>query len=203
MYRGERVNSISHLVGAALAVAALVLLIVWSAGEDGWRLASALVYGITLFLLFLFSTLFHSFRGRTKAVFHRFDHIGIYLLIAGTYTPYCLVVLREDKGWLIFGIVWGIALLGITFKAVFGPRYQTASTLLYLAAGWTILIDISAVYARLSFGGFFWLLLGGVLYTVGAFFFSYEKMPRNHELWHFFVLAAAVCHFVSIFFHVL
>lgn len=203
MYRGERINSISHLVGASLALVGLVLLAVFSAvSQDAWKLTSALVYGLTLFLMFLFSTLFHSLRGTPKVVFQRLDHVAIYWLIAGTYTPYCLVTLREERGWLLFGIVWGIAVLGTLFKSVFGPRYSHASTLLYLAAGWTILLDISALYQRMDPAGFAWLLVGGVLYTIGAVFYVSDKIPRNHEVWHFFVLAAAVCHCVSILVYV-
>lgn len=199
MFPGERINSISHLVGAALAlVGMMVLLIVSGLSRDGWKIGSALVYGLALVLMFLFSTLYHSFRGTPKVVFHRFDHIGIYLLIAGTYTPYCLVVLREHSGWLIFGIVWGVAVVGIVFKSVFGPRYNLASTILYVAAGWTILLDLGTLRALMPPAGFGWLVAGGVLYTVGAVFYLRDQMPRNHEVWHFFVLGAALCHFVSI-----
>jgi len=181
----------------------LVLLAVFSAlSHDAWKLTSALVYGLTLFLMFLFSTLFHSLRGPSKAVVRRLDHVAIYWLIAGTYTPYCLVVLREERGWLVLGIVLSVALVGTVFKSVFGPRYDAWSTLLYLAAGWTILIDISALQARMDPAGFAWLVLGGVLYTIGAVFYVWKRLPRHHEVWHFFVLAAAACHCVSILVYV-
>ena len=203
MYRGELTNSISHLVGAVLAFAGMVLLTVFSAfSHDPWKLGSALVYGLTLLLMFVFSTLYHSLRGTPKAVFQRFDHISIYLLIAGTYTPYCLVVLREDTGWTILAIVWSVALFGTVFKSVFGARFTRASTLLYVAAGWTILPELDTLRARLDPTGFALLVAGGVLYTAGAVFYLRERMPWSHEIWHFFVLAAAGCHFMSVLLYV-
>jgi hemolysin III len=203
VYRGERINSISHLVGASLAFPGMIVLIVFSAlSEDPWKLAGGLVYGVTLLMLFVFSTLFHSLQGTAKLVFQRFDHIAIYWLIAGTYTPYCLVTLRQDRGWLLFGIVWGVALVGTVFKSIFGPRFQAVSTALYVACGWTILLDLSALRVQLAPAGLAWLFAGGVLYTVGAVFFMSRGLPRNHEIWHFFVLAAAVCHYVSVLFYV-
>ena len=199
MYRGERINSISHLVGAALAFVGLMLLAVSSAStHDGWKVASALVYGLTLLVMFLFSTLFHSLRGRAKAVFRKLDHVAIYWLIAGTYTPFCLVTLRESRGWLILGIVWGIAVVGTILKSVFGAGHASWSTLLYLIAGWTIVVDISNLHRLIEPAGFAWLVAGGVLYTIGAGFYVWKRMPRHHEVWHFFVLAAAACHCVSI-----
>ncbi len=204
MYKGEKINSISHLVGASLALVGMVVLIVFAAlSGNGWKLGSAITYGLCLFLMFLFSTLYHSFRGTPKAVFQRFDHIGIYLLIAGTYTPFCLVTLRDSAGPRIFFVVWSVAIFGITFKSIFGPRYNLISTLLYVACGWTIALDLGTLLERFTGPGFYWLLAGGLLYTVGAFFFLKDSLPRNHEVWHFFVLAAAACHFVSVFFFVL
>ncbi len=204
MYKGEKINSISHLVGASLALVGMVLLIVFaSLTGDPWKIGSAIVYGLSLFLMFLFSTLYHSFRGTAKVVFQRLDHVGIYLLIAGTYTPYCLLVLRESAGFRVLIAVWSIAAFGIAFKSVFGPRFNLVSTLLYVACGWTIVIDFSALLENFGGAGFYWLLSGGLLYTVGAFFFLNDSIRRNHEIWHFFVLAAAACHFVSVFFFVL
>ena len=204
MYKGEKLNSISHLVGASLALIGMVVLIVFAARTgNGWKLAGAITYGVCLFLMFLFSTLYHSLRGTPKHVFQRFDHIGIYLLIAGTYTPYCLVTLRDSAGPYILATVWSVAVFGIAFKGVFGARFNVVSTLLYVACGWTIALDFTTVLERFTGPGFYWLLGGGVLYTGGAFFFLKDSIPRNHEIWHFFVLAAAACHFVSVFFYVL
>lgn len=197
-------NAITHLVGAAFGLVGMVVVVVLAAiGGDGWKLASALVYGLTLFLLFLFSTLFHSFRGTSKAVFHRFDHIGIYLLIAGTYTPYCLVTLRDGWGFVILSVVWGIAICGIVFKSIWGARYGAASTALYLVSGWIIALDIGTLRERLPGAGFGWLLSGGLLYSMGVYFFANPRIPFHHEIWHLFVLAAAGCHYVSILFYVL
>lgn len=204
MYKGEKLNSISHLVGAVFALAGWVVLIVFaSLTGDAYKIVSATVYGLCLFLMFLFSTLYHSFRGGPKKVFQIFDHIAIFLLIAGTYTPYCLVPLRETSGWLIFGLVWSLAAVGISFKAVFGERWNLVSTIFYLICGWTIVIDIPGIQAALPPAGFAWLFAGGLIYSAGAFFFLYERIPRNHEIWHFFIIAAAACHYVSVFFYVI
>ena len=204
MYNDEKLSAISHLVGAALALAGMVLLVVYASSTgDRWKIASVTVYGACLFLMFLFSTLYHSFRGTTKDVFQRLDHIGIFLLIAGTYTPYTLILMRETSGFLILGLVWGLAVCGITFKAVFGPRYNTVTTLFYLLCGWTIAIDFTGLRQALSDEAFYWLAAGGLIYTGGAFFYLKEDLPRSHEIWHFLVLAAAVCHFISIFFFII
>lgn len=204
MYPGERINAITHLVGAALGLVGMVLVIVLAAvGGDGWKLASALVYGLSLFLLFLFSTLYHSLQGTEKVVFQRFDHIGIFLLIAGTYTPYCLVTLRDRWGFVLFGIVWGLALGGIVLKSIWGARWSAASTAVYLLMGWIIVLDIGALKERLPGAGFAWLLLGGLLYSVGVVFFANPRIPFHHQIWHLFVLAAATCHYVSIVFYVI
>ena len=204
MYKGEKLNAISHLVGAALALIGMVLLVVFaSLTGDHWKIASVTIYGACLFLMFLFSTLYHSFRGKTRDVFQRLDHIGIFLLIAGTYTPYTLILMRETSGFLILGLVWGLAVCGITFKSIYGSRYNTVTTLFYLLCGWTIALDFTGVRQALPDAGFYWLAAGGLIYTGGAFFYLKESLPRNHEIWHFFVLAAAVCHFISIFFFVI
>lgn len=204
MYKGEKINSISHLVGASFALIGWVVLIVFASFTgDAYKIVSAVVYGLCLFLMFLFSTLYHSFQGGPKKVFQVFDHIAIFLLIAGTYTPYCLVPLRDTSGWLIFGLVWSLAAVGITFKAVFGQKWNIVSTLFYLICGWTIAIDIPGIQATLPSAGFAWLVAGGLIYSAGAFFFLYDRIPRNHEIWHFLIIAAATCHYISVFFYVL
>lgn len=205
MYKGEKLNSISHLVGAVLALAAMVLLIVFSSlTGDVWKIVSCTIYGFTLFLMFLMSTLYHSLKGKAKNVFRIFDHISIYLLIAGTYTPFCLVVLRPSLGWWIFGAVWGVAVFGVIFKSIMVDRFELISTLLYVLAGWTIIVDISYVLEVFPWWGLFWVAAGGVFYTVGAIFFMMdEKLPRNHEIWHFMILAASACQFVSVFYYII
>ncbi|MCB1174411.1 MAG: hemolysin III family protein [Leptospiraceae bacterium] len=204
MYKGEKINSISHLVGAALSLGGWVVLIVFaSLTGDPWKIVSATIYGLTLFLMFLFSTLYHSLRGKAKYVFRILDHSAIYLLIAGTYTPFCFTILRESSGWWIFGIVWGLAVAGIVFKSMFVEKYETASTLLYVLMGWTILIDIHTVWTTLPIGGLAFLIAGGALYTIGAIFFMLDNvMPRNHEVWHFFILVAATAHYMGILFYI-
>ena len=207
MYKGERINSISHLVGASLSLIAWGLLIGFSSYTgDPWKIVSATVYGFSLFFLYLNSTLYHSFKkdSTAKKVFQRFDHISVYILIAGSYTPYTLVVLRQDMGWIIFGIVWGIALVGTIFKSIWGgEKFNLISTLFYLLAGWAIVLDIKNVYLKLPQEGFVWLFAGGISYTVGAIFYLKENIPRNHEVWHFFVLIGSICQFISIFFYVI
>ena len=204
MYKGEKINSISHLVGASLSLAALVLLVIKGVESgDSYKLTSAIIYGIGQFLMFLFSTLYHSFKGTPKAVFQRFDHIGIFLLIAGTYTPFTLVLMRETSGTMILSVVWGLAAFGITFKAVFGPRYNLVSTLFYLLCGWAIALDIPGLRASLSGPAMNWLIAGGLVYSLGAIFYLKDSLPRNHEIWHFFVMGAAMCHFAGIYFYVL
>jgi hemolysin III len=204
MYKGEKINSISHLVGAVLSLAGWVLLIVFSSlTGDPWKIVGCTVYGFTLFFMYLSSTLYHSLRGKAKRVFHIFDHISIYFLIAGSYTPLALVTLRGTIGWVIFGLVWGIAAIGIFIKSMWTGEFDRISTMFYLLAGWTILIDITELYEKFPRLGFYWIFAGGVLYTVGALFYLRDSMPRNHEIWHFFVLGASLCHFVAVFFYLI
>ena len=204
MYKGEKINSISHLVGASLALIGWILLIVFAGFTgDPWKIVSASIYGLCLFLMFFFSTMYHSFQGTPKKIFQIFDHIAIFLLIAGTYTPFTLVLMRNGMGWWIFGLVWGLAAVGITFKAVFGMRYNLVSTIFYVICGWTIALDIGSLTAALPFAGVAWLIAGGAIYTVGAFFYLKDNMRRNHEIWHFFIMFAAIAHYICVFFYVI
>ncbi|MBP7280944.1 MAG: hemolysin III family protein [Leptospiraceae bacterium] len=204
MYKGEKINSISHLVGASLSLVGWILLIIFSSlTGDPWKIVGCTIYGFSLFFMYLFSTLYHSFKGRAKTVFQIFDHIAIYILIAGTYTPITLVTLRGKMGWIIFGLVWGIALVGTIFKTVWTGKSDRISTAFYVLAGWTILLDITELYEKFPRDGFYWIFAGGVLYTVGAFFYLKDSMRRNHEIWHFFVLFASICHYVAIFFYLI
>lgn len=204
MYKGEKINSISHLVGASLSLIGWVLLIIFSSlTGDPWKIVSCTIYGFCLFILYLSSTLYHSLQGKAKSVFQIFDHISIYLLIAGSYTPLTLVTLRGTMGWIIFGLVWGVTIIGIIFKAIWTGKFDTLSTAFYVLAGWTILLDISELYKVFPRHGFYWIFSGGVLYTVGALFYLKESIPRNHEIWHFFVLAASICHYIAIFFYLI
>jgi hemolysin III len=204
MYKGEKINSITHLVGAALALPAVIVLIVmaFSIG-DTVKIVSISIYGFTLFILYLFSTLYHSFRGTAKTVFQRFDHIGIFLLIAGTYTPFTLITLHGLWGWSIFGFVWGLAVFGITMVAIFGERVSWLRLILYVVMGWCIVVAMKPLTDSMNSSGLAWLMAGGLFYTVGIIFYAWKGLPRGHEIWHFFVLAGSLCHFITISLYVL
>lgn len=205
MYHGERFNSISHLVGAALALAALVVLVVFASLQgDPWKIVSFSIYGTTLFLLYTFSTLYHSLHGRAKIIFQKLDHAAIYLLIAGSYTPFTLVTLRGAWGWSLFGIVWGLAIVGIVLDSLHrnGPRiYQMV---IYLLMGWVVLVALYPLLQNLPTGGLILLVFGGLCYTGGMVFYALdEKMNHAHGIWHLFVLAGSVSHFLAIYLYVL
>jgi hemolysin III len=204
MYYGERLNSISHLVGAALALIGLgALLAVAIASGDPWRIVSYSVFGATLVLLYTISTLYHSFRPPgLKRLFRILDHISIYLLIAGTYTPFMLVTLRHNSGWPIMGVVWTAALLGILSEIFLSGRaVKIGQLLIYLGMGWACAYDFDTLRAALPEAGFLWLLLGGLAYTGGILFYVLDKLGKlshSHGIWHLFVLAGSFCHYVSI-----
>lgn len=205
MYHGERFNSITHLVGAALALAALVVLVVFASLQgDPWKIVSFSIYGTTLFLLYTFSTLYHSLHGRAKIIFQKLDHAAIYLLIAGSYTPFTLVTLRGAWGWSLFGIVWGLAIVGIVLDSLHrnGPRiYQMV---IYLLMGWVVLVALYPLLQNLPTGGLILLVFGGLCYTGGMVFYALdEKMNHAHGIWHLFVLAGSVSHFLAIYHYVL
>lgn len=199
--KGEEIaNAITHGVGAAFAIAALVLLIVFSVLRGSvWHVVSFAIFGATLVILYMESTLYHSITNkRAKRLFRKFDHMSIFLLIAGTYTPYCLTILRGTIGWVMFGIVWGSTVVGIVLKAFLTGKKDVLSTILYIVMGWLIVIAIKKMYLAMTFGGFVFLVVGGVLYTVGAVFYSFDKLKFNHGIWHLFVIAGSVCHFFSV-----
>jgi hemolysin III len=204
MYYGERLNSISHLVGAVLALVGLgALLTVGLRSGDPWVLGSFTVFGLTMVLLYTMSTLYHSFHPPgLKKLFQLFDHIAIYLLIAGTYTPYMLVSLRHGNGIPIMGVVWGLAALGILSEVFLsGKAVKVGQIVIYLAMGWACSLDMGHLRASLSDTAFDWLLAGGVAYTGGVVFYVLDKMGRlnhAHGIWHMFVLIGSMCHFVSI-----
>ncbi|HDY82408.1 MAG: hemolysin III family protein [Gammaproteobacteria bacterium] len=204
MYYGEKLNSISHLIGAAFALIGLgSLLTVGIQSGDPWIITSFSVFGFTLVLLYTMSTLYHSFHPPgLKRLFQLFDHIAIYLLIAGTYTPYMLVSQREGNGWLIFGVVWSLAAIGTLSEILLSGRVvKTGQMIIYLGMGWACTVDLASLRAALSETGFFWLAAGGLAYTVGVVFYVLdlmEKLTHAHGIWHFFVLAGSLCHFISI-----
>jgi len=201
----EIANSITHGMGAFLSLAALVLLIVFASLYGGARhIVSCTIFGFALVLLYTASTLYHSFRKpRVKFIFKIIDHSCIYILIAGTYTPFMLVAVRGVLGWTIFGIVWGMTVLGILFKSFFIHRFKILSTLAYIAMGWIAIFAIKPIFQSLSEGAVFWLIVGGLAYTLGTIFYAWKKLPFNHAIWHFFVLAGSVCHFFAVLFYVI
>lgn len=196
----ERLNAITHGVGTALAVAGLVFLVVSAYAYGGlWHLVSFSVYGASLVLLYLASTLYHSFRDeRSKRRLRILDHAAIYLLIAGTYTPFALVVLHGVLGWTVFSLVWGLAAVGVLFQLFFVNRYRKAATLCYLFMGWLAVFFLQPLAATLSAAGLYWLAAGGVLYSVGACFYLCRRLPYHHAVWHLFVLAGSAAHFVAV-----
>ena len=196
----EIANAITHGIGALLAIAALVLLIVFAAIKGNvWHIVSFSVFGSTLVLLYFASTLYHSLtHPGAKHLFRKFDHISIYLLIAGTYTPFCLTVLRGWIGWTVFGVVWGCTSSGVVLKGISIGKKERLSTFMYVIMGWVIVIAIKPLYSAMSFTGFALLIGGGISYTSGTLFFIRDKMKYNHSIWHLFVLAGSVLHFFSV-----
>ncbi len=200
----EQLNAWSHGIGAALGIAALVLLIVYSDSNKPWSLFSVNVYGISIISLFLASTFYHAVKGeKRKHYFRIVDHISIYFLIAGTYTPVLLIALRDSLGWPLFWTVWGIAVSGVILKLFFTGKFEIFSTLLYLVMGWLIIFDFTNLSEALGPDGILWLFAGGLSYTVGIVFYVLPKVPYFHVIWHLFVLGGAICHFFMIFLHVI
>ncbi|MCM2604925.1 hemolysin III family protein [Rossellomorea marisflavi] len=187
-----------------MSIPALIMLVVFAVDKgSAWHVVSFSIFGASMILLYLFSTLLHSFKpSKAKNVFAVLDHSAIYVLIAGTYTPLMLVSVRSALGWTLFGIVWGLAIVGIIFKCYFVDRFQIVSTLFYLVMGWLVLAAIKPLYASLTPAGFDLLLTGGILYSVGAVFYVWKKIPYNHAIWHLFVLAGSSFMYFCILFYV-
>ena len=200
----ELAHSITHGIGFALGIACLVVLVVFSAmRKSAWEVVSCSVYGATLIMLYLSSTLYHAIQApRTKRVLKIIDHASIYLLIAGTYTPLVLAPLRGALGWTIFGAVWGCALVGIFFKVYFTGRFKAVSIISYLFMGWFCVIAIKPLFQKLSTAGFVFLAVGGACYTLGALIYMKKSLPWGHTVWHLFVLAGSISHFFAILFGV-
>jgi hemolysin III len=171
---------------------------------DAWRVVSFSVYGTTLVLLYLASTLYHSCRSmRLKRFFKGLDHAAIFLLIAGTYTPFTLVTLRGPWGWTLFGLIWGFAVAGIVFETMFLGRFKRLVVVFYVAMGWLVVIAVGPLIDAFPIGGLWWLISGGLSYTFGVIFYVWKRLPFNHAIWHLFVLGGSVCHFVAIVQYVL
>ena len=200
MYHGDKFNGITHLVGTLLAIAGTVALIVYASLQgNAWKIVSFSIYGATLILLYSSSTLYHSTRGRLKDVFRKFDHGAIYLLIAGTYTPFTLVSLGGGWGWSLFGVIWGLAVFGIVQELAMNSKKRMLSLYLYLGMGWVAVIGVLPLIEALTWAGFAWVIAGGVVYTVGTIFYFYdEKFKHWHGIWHLFVLGGSALHYVAI-----
>lgn len=196
----EIANSVTHGIGAGLSVAGLTLLVVLAAiYGDVWRVVSFSIYGSSLVVLYLASTLYHSFQNpRIKRVLRILDHASIYLLIAGSYTPFLLVSMRGVWGWTMFGVVWGLALIGVVFKVFFIGQYEVLATAAYVLMGWLCVIAFKEMLVKVPPGGITFLIIGGVVYTAGVIFYAWEKLPYNHAIWHLFVMGGSICHFFAV-----
>ncbi len=198
---GEEIaHSITHGIGAGLSIVGLVVLVILAARRgDVYQIVSFSIYGASLIILYLASTLYHSFqRPRLKHVFKIIDHAAIYLLIAGTYTPFLLVGIRGRLGWTLLVIIWGLAVLGVSFKAFFIHRFEKLSVLAYILMGWLSVAMMKELWANIPVGGVIWLAAGGVAYTVGVIFYALRKTPYMHAVWHLFVLGGSLCHYFAV-----
>lgn len=205
MSNEERFNMITHLIGAVAALAGTVVLIVFASLQgDPWKIVSFSIYGVTLFFLYTASTIYHGMTGPMKKFFQRMDHFAIYLLIAGTYTPFTLVSLNGPWGWALFGSVWLLALIGMTQEYIFRKKRTIFSVIIYVLMGWLILIALSPLIDKLGLAGFWWLLGGGLCYTFGIIFYAFDtKVPYFHGIWHLFVLGGSAAHYFAIIYYIL
>lgn len=198
--REELASALTHGLGATAALAGGAVLITLAAlYGNGWQLGASIVFGVSLLLLYLASTLYHAaehpvIKGRLKV----FDHCAIYLLIAGTYTPFTLIGLRGKLGWWLFGIIWTLALAGVVFKLFYTGRFRGLSTAIYVAMGWLVVIAIVPVAAALDTWTLSWIIAGGVFYTLGTFFYMRDSIPYAHAIWHLFCIGGSVCHYVAV-----
>lgn len=204
MYKGERFNSITHLIGIILALAGATALVTMAINKgDAWRIVGFSIYGVMMVLLYSVSTIYHSTKGRIKDIFRQLDYISIYLMIAGSYTPFTLVTLRGVWGWWLFGAVWGLALIGIIQEILIGKKTRKYSLMIYPLMGWLIVIAMKPLMESLSTAGFWWLAAGGLSYTFGIIFFLLdEKVKHFHGVWHLCVLAGSICQFLCLLLYV-
>ena len=201
----ELANSITHGVGLALSIVGFVVLLVLTIMQgSAWHIVGCSIFGLTLVLAYLASTLYHSLhRSSFRRVLQILDHSAIYLLIAGTYTPFTLINLRGFWGWTLFALVWTLSLAGIAFKFMHGDRFKIISTIGYVALGWIAVIAIKPLFAAVPLAGIAWLFAGGLCYTVGVIFFAWKRLPFSHAVWHLFVVAGSICHYCAVLFYVL
>ncbi len=201
----ELANRLTHGIAAVLSLFGLVVMIVVVSGSgDPYRIISAAVFCGSLFFFYIVSTLYHSIRNpKTRYVFRILDHVGIYLVIAGSYTPFTLVSLRDRSGWTLFWVVWGLALFGAVYKSFMTHRLAFLAPVFYIGLGWLIVVDLEGLLATVPERGVAWLVAGGCLYTFGIIFYAIERIPYNHAIWHVFVIAGSICHYISIYYYVL
>lgn len=200
----EIMNAVTHGIGAGLSIAGLVVLVVFASMQsDAWKIVASAIYGASMIVLYTASTLYHSFsKTKVASKLNMFDHISIYYLIAGSYTPFMLVNLRGGWGWSIFGVVWACAIAGTVLKIIYGNKLRKVSTIIYLAMGWMIIIAIYPFVKNVETGGIILVVLGGLSYTVGVIFYKWKSLPFNHAIWHLFVLAGTVLQFFAVLFYV-
>lgn len=200
----EIMNAVTHGIGAGLSIAGLVVLVVFASMQsDAWKIVASAIYGASMIVLYTASTLYHSFsKTKVASKLNMFDHISIYYLIAGSYTPFMLVNLRGGWGWSIFGVVWACAIAGTVLKIIYGNQLRKVSTIIYLAMGWMIIIAIYPFVKNVETGGIILVVLGGLSYTVGVIFYKWKSLPFNHAIWHLFVLAGTVLQFFAVLFYV-
>ena len=205
MYHGERLNAWTHLIGALLSISGASILITLAVMMgDPWKIVSVSIFGATLILLYSASTLYHSLRGRAKVILRKLDHLSIYLLIAGTYTPVCLVTLRGAWGWTLFGIVWGLAIIGMLQEIRPRSEARIMSLVIYAVMGWVVVIAIKPLLDHLETAGFAYLAGGGLLYTIGMVFYAFDSRFRHwHGIWHLFVIGGSLMHYIAIAFYVI
>jgi hemolysin III len=201
--REEIANSITHGIGFLLSIVGFIVLVVSASMEgDPWKVVSFTIYGTSVVVLYLASTFYHSFQApRLKHAFRIFDHCAIYLLIAGTYTPFTLLNMRGAWGWSLFGIIWGLAAIGIGAKAFHVDRFPILTPLIYIGMGWLGVVAIRPSLELIPPGGVALLFAGGITYTVGVIFYALDRLPYNHAVWHLFVLGASLCHFFAVLFY--
>ena len=203
---GEEIShSVSHGIGAALSIAGLIISVVMAAETgDATKIVSFAIFGTSMFLLYTASTLYHAFtHKKIKQVFQYADHIAIFILIAGTYTPVALILLGGAWGWSLFGLAWGLAIAGIVYEVVFIERYKWVSISIYLGMGWIAVVAIKPLMETMPFGLFMWILAGGLFYTFGSIFYLIDKVKFFHFIWHLFVIAGTVCHFLGLIFYLI
>jgi len=199
----EILHSVTHGIAAGLAIVGLTLLVVLAViNGNVYQIVSFSIFGSTLVLLYLASTLYHGFQNpRLKRKFKIFDHASIYLLIAGTYTPFLLIALRGTTGWTLLVVVWGIALAGVIYKILFIERFQVLSVVSYILLGWLCVFVFKEMLVSIPMGGIIWLVVGGLFYMVGVIFYALQKIPYMHVVWHFFVLGGSICHYIAVLFY--